>query len=122
MLPVFDLALPAAACAVVIALLSVVMLGPRPSSTGLATRGCMLCRYSPEDAIVLSLTPKAGGDLAQTMVVLCVTLAAATNTAMKGIYCRVIAEPELGWKVLGPNLLSAILVLAAALGASALNI
>lgn len=107
------------------ALLAVVMLGAEALQYWFGTTGLyalsVFTGLADVDAIVLSLTPKAGGDLAQTVVVLCITLAAATNTVMKGIYCRVIAGPELGWRVLGPTVLSAVLVLAAALGASALN-
>lgn len=108
------------------ALLAAVMLGAEALQHWFGTAGLyalsVFTGLADVDAIVLSLTRKAGSDLAPAVVVVCATLAAATNTVMKGIYCRVIAGPELGWKVLAPTVLSAILVLAAALGASALNL
>lgn len=67
------------------------------------------------DAIVVSLVPKAASDLEAGTVVLCVALAGATNTLMKAVYCRVIAGPGLGWRVLWPAFFSAVLVLACAL-------
>lgn len=108
------------------ALLALVMLAAEALQHWFGTSGLyalsVFTGLADVDAIVLSLSPKAGGDLAQTVVVLCITLAAATNTVMKGLYCRVIAGPEVGWKVLGPTLLSAALVLAAALAASTFNL
>lgn len=67
------------------------------------------------DAIVLSLAPKGGSELAAGVVVLCIALAAASNTLMKGIYCRVIGGAELGWRVLVPTLLATLLVIGTAL-------
>ncbi|MEA3301372.1 MAG: MgtC/SapB family protein [Pseudomonadota bacterium] len=67
------------------------------------------------DAIVLSLAPKAGTELGPGVVVLCVAIAAATNTVMKGVYCRIIAGPALGWRVLVPAVASALTVVLAAL-------
>lgn len=63
------------------------------------------------DAIVLSLSPQAGAELSELVVVTCITLAAASNTIIKGIYCRVIAGPVLGKTVLLTALLTAGLVL-----------
>lgn len=67
------------------------------------------------DAIVLSLAPKAGAELGPGVVVLCIAIAAATNTVMKGVYCRIIAGPILGWRVLAPTVVSALTVVLAAL-------
>jgi len=67
------------------------------------------------DAIVLSLGPKGGTELAADVVVLCIALAAATNTLMKGIYCRVIGGADLGWRVLFPALLGTLAVTGTAL-------
>ncbi|MAL95005.1 MAG: hypothetical protein CME40_08005 [Haliea sp.] len=58
------------------------------------------------DAIVLSLAPRAGEDLGSQEVILCMVLAAATNTVMKAVYCRLIAGSAPGWKVLWPALLA----------------
>lgn len=63
------------------------------------------------DAIVLSLAPRGGSDLGTRQVVLCIALAAATNTVMKGIYCRLIAGAAPGWRVLWPALLASSLML-----------
>lgn len=63
------------------------------------------------DPIVLSLTPKAGAALATNVVVLCICLAAATNTVMKGIYCRALGGAELGNRVLIPTIACALLVI-----------
>lgn len=67
------------------------------------------------DAIVLSLGPRAGAGLEADVVVLCIALAAATNTLMKGIYCRFIGGAQLGWRVLIPALVSAVAVISAGL-------
>ncbi len=67
------------------------------------------------DAIVLSLVPKTGSEVGAITVVLCIAIAAATNTVMKGIYCRIIAGPELGRRVLAPMLVCAAAVMLAAL-------
>jgi len=66
------------------------------------------------DAIVLSLAPKSGDSVLQAVAVLSICLAAASNTLMKGIYCRVIAGPGLGWRVLRPMIFTTSLVLASA--------
>lgn len=58
------------------------------------------------DAIVLSLAPRAGQDLGSPEVILCMVLAAATNTVMKAVYCRLIAGSAPGWRVLWPALLA----------------
>ena len=63
------------------------------------------------DAIVLSLAPQAGEELAVNMVVTCITLAAASNTLVKGVYCRIIAAPVLGNRVLLFNVAVSALVL-----------
>ena len=63
------------------------------------------------DPIVLSLAPKAGTALATDLVVLCICLAAATNTVMKGIYCRALGGAELGNRVLIPTIACALLVI-----------
>lgn len=63
------------------------------------------------DAIVLSLAPNVGADLTQNIAVTCISLAAATNTLIKGIYCRVISGPVLGNKVLISAIVSSLLVL-----------
>lgn len=67
------------------------------------------------DAIVLSLGPKGGTELAAGVVVLCIALAAATNTLMKGVYCRAIGGADLGWRVLLPALLGTLAVIGTAL-------
>jgi len=60
------------------------------------------------DAIVLSLSPRAGDQLAVGVVITCICLAAATNSVIKGIYSAIIAGPGLGLRVLGPALLAAL--------------
>ncbi|PLW84416.1 hypothetical protein CWI75_03500 [Kineobactrum sediminis] len=64
------------------------------------------------DAIVLSLAPRAQDSLGTDVAVMSISLAAATNTIMKGVYCRWIAGPGLGNKVLVPTVVTAALVLA----------
>jgi len=67
------------------------------------------------DAIVLSLAPKSGTALDTSLVVICICLAAATNTVIKGIYCRIIGGAELGRKVLWPVAMASMLLLVTAL-------
>jgi len=66
------------------------------------------------DTIVLSLSPRAGDSLLMSLVVVCIALAAATNTLMKGVYSRLAGGPQLGWTVLRPTALAALLVVASA--------
>ncbi|MGD9662436.1 MAG: MgtC/SapB family protein [Porticoccaceae bacterium] len=99
-------------------LLAVVMFAAEALQQGFGESGLYLLSVftglADVDAIVLSLAPKGGESLGASVVILCISLAAATNTLMKGIYCRVIAGPELGWKVLWPAAATAVLVLAVA--------
>jgi uncharacterized membrane protein (DUF4010 family) len=71
------------------------------------------------DPIVLSLAPKAGSALAADLVVLCICLAAATNTVMKGVYCRALGGAELGNRVLLPTIACAVLVIGLAIAVTA---
>lgn len=100
------------------ALLALVMLGAEALQHWFGDAGLYLLSLftglADVDAIVLSLSPKAGEELGVNMVVLCIAIAAATNTLMKGVYCRLIAGPALGWRVLLPTLATAVLVLVAA--------
>jgi len=66
------------------------------------------------DAIVLSLGPKAGSGMPSQVVILAIAVAAATNTLMKALYCRIVGGAQLGNKVLPPAALSAALVMASA--------
>lgn len=99
--------------------LAVVMLAAEALQEGFGHTGLYVLSVftgiADVDAIVLSLSPKGGDSLAAEVVVLCISLAAGTNTLMKGLYCRFIGGPELGWKVLKPAGASALLVLLAAL-------
>ncbi len=100
------------------ALLALVMLGAEALQHWFGDAGLYLLSLftglADVDAIVLSLSPKAGEDLTVDMVILCVAIAGATNTLMKGMYCRLIAGPALGWRVVLPTLATAALVLAVA--------
>lgn len=62
------------------------------------------------DPIVLSLAPKAEAELSASLVLLCICLAAASNTVMKGFYCRMLGGAKLGNQVLLPNIASAALI------------
>jgi uncharacterized membrane protein (DUF4010 family) len=73
------------------------------------------------DPIVLSLAPMAGAALATDLVVLCICLAAATNTVMKGVYCRALGGAELGNRVLPPTIACAVLVIGLAIAITALG-
>ena len=99
-------------------LLALVMLAAEGLSTWFGDTGLYLLSVfsglADVDAIVLSLSPKAGESITNQVVVMCIALAAATNTLMKGIYCRIIGGADLGWRVLKPVLLSSILVMASA--------
>lgn len=99
-------------------LLALVMLGVDALQLWFGDSGLyllsVLTGIADVDAIVLSLAPKSGDSVLQGVAILSICLAAASNTLMKGIYCRVIAGPELGWRVLQPMLTTALLVLASA--------
>jgi len=100
-------------------LLALVMLGAEGLQVAFGEAGLyglsVFTGLADVDAIVLSLSPKAPGELNWTVVVLSLSLAGATNTLVKGIYCRVIAGSELGWRVLIPSVLTSLLVLLMAL-------
>lgn len=97
------------------ALLGAVMLAGHALEYWLGDAGLYLLSvvagFADVDAIVLSLAPQAGVELNELVVVTCITLAAASNTVVKGIYCRVIAGPVPGKTVLLSALLTAGLVL-----------
>lgn len=101
-------------------LLALVMLGAEALQAGFGHAGlyglAIFTGLADVDAIVLSLAPKGGDSLEPGVVVLCLALASATNSTMKGIYCRVIAGPALGWKVLFPAIACSFLVMATATG------
>lgn len=101
-------------------LLAVVMLGVDALQLWFGHSGLYLLSVvtglADVDAIVLSLAPKSGDSVLQGVAIFSICLAAASNTLIKGIYCRVIAGPELGWRVLRPMMATAIVVLASAAG------
>lgn len=107
-------------------LLAVVMIAARALREWFGETGLYLLAVftgiADVDAIVLSLAPQAGGSLAPALVIVCISLAAATNTVMKGIYCRAIAGPELGRQVLLPLAATSALVLTLAAGIAALGV
>ncbi|MDO8860098.1 MgtC/SapB family protein [Haliea sp. E1-2-M8] len=73
------------------------------------------------DPIVLSLAPKADAELSTALVLMCVCLAAATNTVMKGIYCRILGGAKLGNRVLLPAIACATFVIGLAAAVTALR-
>lgn len=97
-------------------LLVIVMLASEALLAGFGEAGLYLLSVftgvADVDAIVLSLAPRGGEDLGSRQVILCITLAAATNTVMKAVYCRLIAGPGPGWRVVGPAVLASALMLA----------
>ncbi|MFA5631827.1 MAG: MgtC/SapB family protein [Porticoccaceae bacterium] len=100
-------------------LLALVMLGAEALQRWLGDTGLyalsIFTGLADVDAIVLSLAPKSGSTLDPSLVVVCICLAAATNTMMKGIYCRIIGGAELGRKVLWPVSIGGALIMATAL-------
>jgi len=113
---------PVAAGPAVRALLALVLLAAEALQHWFGQAGLYLLSVftglADVDSIVLSLSPKAGAELAMAVVITCICLAAATNTIVKGIYCTVIAGPGLGLRVLGPLLLAALVVVLAGLVAT----
>lgn len=99
-------------------LLALVMLGAEALQVQFGDAGLYALSFftglADVDAIVLSLATKDDSGPAFQVIVLSIAIAAATNTLMKGIYCRAIAGSALGWRVLIPNTLSALLVITAA--------
>lgn len=89
-------------------LLALVMVGSEALQEWLGNAGLYLLSLvtgiTDVDAIVLSLGPRAGDSLPLQLVVLCIALAAGSNTFMKAVYCRWIGGAELGWKVMLPAL------------------
>ncbi|MFO7551222.1 MAG: MgtC/SapB family protein [Haliea sp.] len=73
------------------------------------------------DPIVLSLAPKADAQLSAGLVLICICLAAATNTVMKGVYCRILGGAKLGNQVLLPTIACAVLVIALAAAVTTLG-
>ncbi|MEQ8802286.1 MAG: DUF4010 domain-containing protein, partial [Haliea sp.] len=73
------------------------------------------------DPIVLSLAPKADAQLSSGLVLMCICLAAASNTVMKGVYCRILGGAKLGNRVLLPTIACAVLVIALAAAVTTLG-
>lgn len=96
------------------ALLAVVMLAVEGLLDWFGERGLYLLSIvtgvADVDPMVLSLAPKSGAELSTGLVLMCICLAAATNTVMKGVYCRILGGAELGNRVLWPTIACAALV------------
>lgn len=97
------------------ALLAVVMLAAEALQHWFGHSGIYLLSVftgmADVDAIVLSVSPKADTDMPESVAVIAIAAASATNTLLKAIYCRVIAGPKLGNKVLPAATVTVVLVM-----------